>query len=467
MSGAPRIAIVGGGFTGAAAAVALLRTVDLPFDLVIVEPQDELGGGLAYGTAAPFHLLNVRAGKLGIHHGKPNDFALWARDRSFGIRPPRSEQPEPGRAFLPRPVFGRYVEERLQAAIAERPDVGFTHVQTHATAVRRAGNRYSVELQGAPSLDANSVILATGYGSAPTTGRFGHSLFAALDPSEVKAAASALFVGTGLTFVDQFLLLRSLGFRGEALALSRHALLPEVHRASEAPRPVRTRWGKPDLREYLAVIRDAMVDSEPPAAAAVDIVLGLRERLQTLWQTLDEAEQRRFLRHLRPYWNVVRHRIPPEIHAQLRNALQNREVSIAAGRVQHITGNEVRLRLKGDAEIERRFDFIFDCTGFRPDIGNPVIQSLIRQDLARADAHDLGLAVSGGGEVLAQRGGRSPGLYALGPLTHGTLFEITAIPEIVAQAARMAERLRNDLGAVLGVQFSRRTRFPDYPGMVG
>lgn len=467
MAGTARIAVIGGGFTGAAAATALLRTMGQPFDLLMVEPQAELGRGLAYGQAAPFHLLNVRAGRLAIQPGQPSDFALWARNRSFGIVP-RPDQPEPARAFLPRRLFGTYVGERLQEAIAGRADVGFVHARAPATGIRRIGGQYVVELKDAPSVSAQAVVLATGYGGAPTAPRFGDALFAELDRAEAKAAKSALFVGTGLTFVDQFLLLRSFGFRGEALAISRRALLPEVHRASEAPRPIGTSWKKLDLREYLAVFRNAMAESEAPSAAAVDIVMGLRERLPSVWQALGETEQRRFMRHLRPYWNALRHRIAPEIHAQLRTALQTRAVTTAAGRMLACDGKCVRLQLRGQPLIERRFDYVFDCTGFLPDIRNPVIASLISQNLARADAHQLGIAVSSNGEVLAERGARSPGLYALGPLAFGTLLEITAVPEIAAQASRMAERLRSDMNATtLGSAASRASGYPDYPGMVG
>ena len=74
----PRLAIVGGGLTGAAAAMALLRRVTRPFELVIIEPEGELGRGVAYGKAEPFHLLNVRAGKLGVIAGRAGDFADWA-----------------------------------------------------------------------------------------------------------------------------------------------------------------------------------------------------------------------------------------------------------------------------------------------------------------------------------------------------------------------------------------------------
>jgi uncharacterized NAD(P)/FAD-binding protein YdhS len=78
-------------------------------------------------------------------------------------------------------------------------------------------------------------------------------------------------------------------------------------------------------------------------------------------------------------------------------------------------------------------ELAFDCTGHRPDLRSPLIGSLLRQGLAKADAHALGLSVQRNGQVLGRSGGATPGLYALGPLCQGSLWEITAVPEIVAQ----------------------------------
>ncbi|SFJ06360.1 hypothetical protein [Albimonas pacifica] len=45
------------------------------------------------------------------------------------------------------------------------------------------------------------------------------------------------------------------------------------------------------------------------------------------------------------------------------------------------------------------------------------------------------------GRLWSPRGGEVSGLFALGPLGQGSLFEITAVPEIVRQAALAAETL--------------------------
>jgi uncharacterized NAD(P)/FAD-binding protein YdhS len=64
---------------------------------------------------------------------------------------------------------------------------------------------------------------------------------------------------------------------------------------------------------------------------------------------------------------------------------------------------------------------------------SPLIKSLVNQGTAREDAHRLGLAVEPNGQVLSRSGAATRGLFALGPLCQGSLWEITAVPEIVHQ----------------------------------
>ena len=59
----------------------------------------------------------------------------------------------------------------------------------------------------------------------------------------------------------------------------------------------------------------------------------------------------------------------------------------------------------------------------------------------REDAHRLGLAVEPNGRVLSKNGPPTRGLFALGPLCQGSLWEITAVPEIVRQCDEAATSL--------------------------
>jgi uncharacterized NAD(P)/FAD-binding protein YdhS len=171
------------------------------------------------------------------------------------------------------------------------------------------------------------------------------------------------------------------------------------------------------------------------------VINGLRPSLQTLWQQLSTDEQARFLRHLRPYWDSHRHRLPIEIHARLQSELVSGRARILKGRVRDVRRAAERFRLRVASRGREQIietDLAFDCSGHRPDLDSPLMQSLLREELVRRDAHGLGLAVREDGLVLGGRGQPIPGLFALGPLGQGSLWEITAVPEIVRQAGKAA-----------------------------
>ena len=63
------------------------------------------------------------------------------------------------------------------------------------------------------------------------------------------------------------------------------------------------------------------------------------------------------------------------------------------------------------------------------------MRALLARGLLRQDALSLGL------EVEPDRLEAAPGLHVLGPPTRAALWEATAVPELRAQAARVAELL--------------------------
>jgi uncharacterized NAD(P)/FAD-binding protein YdhS len=106
----------------------------------------------------------------------------------------------------------------------------------------------------------------------------------------------------------------------------------------------------------------------------------------------------------------------------------------------------LRLRRRGSPVVETlHVDLAIDCSSYKPDLDQPLVQSLLFQGLARADEHRLGLLVRPDGQVVGKDGAAMRGLFALGPLCQGTLFEITAVPEIVRQADAAALSSVNSL----------------------
>ena len=103
---------------------------------------------------------------------------------------------------------------------------------------------------------------------------------------------------------------------------------------------------------------------------------------------------------------------------------------------------------------------IIDCTGSGTDItqsADRLLQALLVNRVARADPLRLGLDVSAEGAVLSGAGIASDRLFAIGPLTKGAVWEITAVPELRSQCRDMACLLAARL-VQLGRSHGRKVR---------
>ncbi|HYN39024.1 MAG TPA: hypothetical protein VES39_07225, partial [Rhodospirillales bacterium] len=72
---------------------------------------------------------------------------------------------------------------------------------------------------------------------------------------------------------------------------------------------------------------------------------------------------------------------------------------------------------------------------------DPLIGDLLRRGFARPDPLGLGLEVSEQGALLNASGQPSHRLFALGPVTRGSFWEIVAVPDIRMHSARLAGHL--------------------------
>lgn len=437
------IAVIGGGFTGAAAAIACLEHMRAPFRLVLAEPSAALGRGVAYGSHHPLHLLNVRTRDLSIRAGQPGDFLNWAFRQLDQGENHAGLHEGLAHTFLPRQLFGEYVRQRLYEAIGRRPDIDFALVAEAARGVRREQGRYAIAFDRAEPVLADIVILATAYGLQNSSAAGALAPFEQVAGERFARAETIVLVGSGLTMVDVLFGARRDGFRGKALVVSRRGQLPRTH----APRGVVPQnVGLPRSRRVSMLatgIRIACEMAEENGTPWQGVINGLRASIPEIWQALPVAEQARFLRHLRPFWDAHRHRLPMEVHASMMEEFASGRAELLRGQVSGVArsgdGFAVSLVRRGGEEPETlKADLAFDCSGFRPDLDQPLIRSLTDRGLAQPDPHRLGLAVEPDGQILDEARQPSPGLYAVGPLCQGTLWEITAVPEIVRQADRAA-----------------------------
>ncbi|WP_300974393.1 FAD/NAD(P)-binding protein [Sphingomonas sp. LHG3406-1] len=418
------VAVVGGGFSGVMTAVQLARH-GVPVRLF--DGGERPGRGVAYGTRDEHHLLNVPAAKMSAFPHDPDHFRAWG-ELDAG-------------EFARRCDYGRYLDDIR----AEHP--GVTLEPMSVAAIERAGDGYLMHLADGGSVEAAGVVLALG-NEAPAIPRGWEGIDLLANPWSPDAAArlreaaagngDILLIGTGLTMVDLVLSLTGLGFEGRMIAVSRRGLLPRAHGPAE-PAPVLLE--DVPQRDLMALWRWLRRRSaEVDYRAAVD---SLRPHTGTLWQSLSLEQRRRFLCHARPWWDVHRHRIAPQVSAQLRDLIAAGRLEIIAGRLARADGGELLVSKRGGGERRIAPMLAVNCTGPLGDVrasANPLLRQLLADGLAGPDPLNLGLQADEQDRV-------GEHMWAVGPLTKGMYWEMVAVPDIRHQAERVALAISKELAA--------------------
>jgi len=456
MANAPYdVAVIGAGATGAALTVQLVRQLPAGRRVLLLGTPRETARGVAYGTTLPGHLLNVRAGRMSAIHDEPGHFVRWLVDAGWG----GGDAAEIAEAYVPRTVYGSYLEDTLGRAVAAaRKRVAVDTVAGTATGIERRDGIYRARLADGEVIEARALALCLGHGRPefPIPAE-------AVDPAArermiadpwndrrmaaIGADDRVLMVGTGLTMIDQVLALSARGHRGAVVALSRRGFVPRAHcLARTEPYAIALPEGRLGahalVRHVVAAARDT-VDAGGDWRAVVD---GLRPVTQDIWQRLDIADRRRFCRHVESLWSSVRHRMAPEVARRIAAARDDGLLEVRAGRIVTVKGSRdglvAALRARGSRTVElARFDWIVNCSGtgrIVVDAAEGVLAPLVAAGLLAADRLRRGIAVTREGQVLGRDGTPTEALYALGPPGAGSLGEITAMPDIREQCAAAA-----------------------------
>lgn len=438
-----RVAIVGGGFSGAMQAINLLRHKGP--SAVLIERRPVVGRGTAYSSSLDDHLLNVRASNMSALPDDPGHFVRWLAWKGLG----RAAD------FVSRKTYGQYLAELLGEAVAESGG-RLTVVRDEAADISFSPGGATVELAGGEAVQADAVVLAVGNlpphePPALAEARLSPDCHAA-DPWAENAAEGlgdddcVLILGTGLTMVDAALLLDARGFRGRIVAMSRRGLLPRPHRAEGEPAAA--------LAERPALSPAALVRGVREKAGEVgwrSAVDALRPYTQSMWLAASEEERARFLRHLRPWWDVHRHRLAPAVAERIEAMRASGRLAIVAGKIvaarQTSGGVEVTWRPRGADEVSRlAVRRIINCTGPQGDLlraSEPLLRRLLERGMIRPDAQRLGIEVNRQAEVIGADGRAEPRLFAIGPMTRGAFWEIVAVPDIRVQSWAVARRMSN------------------------
>jgi uncharacterized NAD(P)/FAD-binding protein YdhS len=451
-----RIAIVGSGFSGVMTAVNLARLSARPLQVTVINCRRPAGRGVAYGTRRPEHLLNVAARNMSAFRDEPDHFLRWLRTRSEFDTMPEIELRE---RFIPRMVYGDYLRSIMHHHLQSAD--GMTPVKTEFVAgevldIEPAGAAAIVRLADSTVVEADRVVLATGNEPpAPLPGSetlTDHPAWMGdpWQPLEKRLPGqgeSILILGTGLTTVDVIISLRALGWMGSIHAISRHGWFPHSHfRGIEYPDfpPAGLDLAELGLEKLVALVQQHCALLHERNANPAIIVDKLRPHTQRIWSHFTREERFAFARKYSARWNIFRHRIAPDIHAQITSSQLTGQLQIHAADIKRVeaSGSRILVHLgNGDSQTG---DLVINATGPVTKLSasrSLLLQNLLRRGLVAPDDTDMGIRIDPDHTIISGDGERSRQLLALGPLLRGTLWETIAVPELRAQAKRVAETL--------------------------
>ncbi|MDR6320842.1 FAD/NAD(P)-binding protein [Actinoplanes couchii] len=422
------VAIIGGGASGALTARAIAR--NSAWRTVLISPESRPGRGVAYGPAEEWHLLNSRAAAMSADSTDPQQLLRWCRERGI---------PADAASFLPRPVYGDYLADQFASAAGPR----LSHHRATALAVRPDGPRWIVTDDTGAETRAEHLILALGNPAPCVPSAVGDEArddvaFVA-DPwapgalDAVPADQPVLLLGTGLTAIDVALTLTRDPRAAPLEALSRRGMLPRAHPAVPAPAVDLEVEATQSLSPLIRRLRQAVADGAH-WSAVMDTV---RHQADRLWAGLDTAAQERFLRHAQRYWEVHRHRMAPPVAARITALRDSGALRVRSGRLTSVEPDpRGGLLVRVEGEQPKRYGAVITCTGPGPlpCSGGPLLKGMFDDGLLRTGPHALGVDTDDDGQA-------RPGLWLVGPLRRGRLWESTAVPEIRSQAERLAAAL--------------------------
>jgi uncharacterized NAD(P)/FAD-binding protein YdhS len=472
------IAIVGAGFSGTLVAVNLLKAQHwATTQILLIERAKGVARGKAYADRDHPYLLNVPAGRMSADPHSPEDFLHFAQHR---IPAATAED------FLPRSMYGQYLEATLLAAeVSAPPQVRFERLRGEVCTVEKIddGSSFNLQLSDGRCLIADDVVLALGNpppaalpGTEKLTRGVGHAPSYIPDPwaaqLKFRPSESVLLIGAGLTMVD--VATAAAAATNEQVvvhAISRHGMVPTsqapfVHNACKGDGAALLRAASFSARALFRNVRELAAQTERRGGDWREAVTFVRNMAPALWQRLPLRERRRMLRHIRPYWDVHRHRLPNETLAKLSQLRQSEKLHVHAGRLLSFApvGNQVRVtwRPRGAHNTQSMVvDRVINCTG--PDYNarrsrDPLLRSLISQGLATPDALGLGIRTGAYGALLDAKGRSAANLFYVGPMLRADHWEATGASELRVHAERLSGYLTAPVGrqrAPHGTQISR------------
>jgi len=454
-----KIAIVGAGFSGAVTAMNLLRTTKTSIKVILIDEGVPDAKGLAYSSFDDNFVLNVPAQNMSAFPDKSDDFAEYCKAEDSALV---------STSFVSRRIYGQYLKQHLTSALQAYPD-DLILQKERVVALRKTDDGYQLDCASGLVLDAHTIVLAFGH-FAPKPldmllpGKVDPNALVLNNPWDIHAIDNVprdkdvLIVGTGHTAIDTLFRLESGTADRRVMMFSRHGLHPHGHRPiGEFQKDIvlqktiqnsilsvleRTHSIHKIMRAVRQLIGDLDVNWR-------DVINALRPITPQIWQSLSVKEKARFLRHLVPYWDVVRHRLSPLAIKRLSSSVADGRTKIGAYSIERIESqNNGMVSVTARSRYADNFESfsvgaVINCTGPTYDITrteNKLVSFLANKGILSQDEQKIGFHVGLDYSVNSDY----PNLYYLGPMLKAKYWEAIAVPELRGHSAQLAKKILGD-----------------------
>lgn len=467
MAGIRRLVVIGGGISGTALAVRALRDTDIPLSVVVVEPRAELGRGLAYSVDDPDHRLNA---PTEVHFALPDaqdGLKRWMIDNGGLDDDPDAEAPGGG-FFFRRRDFGAYMAALVEPHQTKNQETsGICHLRTRVIDLVEQDDGIQVIMDEGGPVEADVVVLATGLFPLKPPPPFddpsiqSHTGFLAEPWDLARLAgidrdAKILMLGTALTTSDIITSLIRQGHRGPINAISRRGLRSQP-RAAPTGKPFVSPWPRivgpepeflvlqarsPTVIGVLRALRNRITEVETEGGAWHGPFDELRDSVWQLWPKITDDDKQRYMRHLRPYYDTHRFRLPPQTEKIVADAEAAGQVRFNAARAvaAQLEGDQIRVELRDrGAETLRAesFDAVINCTGIATGPRDEALsRALINGGWARAHPTGMGWDVDADSRAVGGNGTAQRRLFVIGPPSAGYFGDPIGAVFIIAQIDR-------------------------------
>jgi uncharacterized NAD(P)/FAD-binding protein YdhS len=443
-----KISIIGGGLSGITAALHLIKQRKNSLEITLFEKKSEkLCRGVAYSSQLPYQLLNVPVKSMSLFSDEPNHFLEWLNSKNISAT---------ADDFVSRKTYGDYVEEVFNSTLKQLNNHAITIVSEEVSEI----NFNELTTTSGKHFSFDKVIICSGnfppYDVAGVTQNVLNNSSYIRNPwsgeyiEKVGVNDTVFIAGTGLTMVDQVMSLEeNSNYKGKIITLSRRGFLPLPHdKAPKYQLSYLPNFSELSMYDAYYWFKNEIKKAEQQGANFRSVFDAIRPHIPDIWMSLSSKDKAIFLRHIRPFWEVHRHRIPKPSYDYLQSLIKSGRLVLMAGRIRYIEveNNDfiIHHTPKGKVLTEKiNAQWIVNCIGPQSDhkkINSPLYQNLLKTGKAVTDDLGLGIKISKKLNLISADGTIHQNIFVIGPPTKGTFWESTALNEIRIQVNQLVNQ---------------------------